>query len=87
MRTDGDQCAEKPCKNGAMCSDSVGGYDCVCKSGFFGVHCETGERREGPNNELVGNSCCKKKNINSEEAYMFFLIKFQNNKFNKSVII
>lgn len=70
-----------------MCSDSVGGYDCVCKSGFFGVHCETGERREGPNTELVGNSCCKKKNINSEEAYMFFLIKFQNNKFNKSVII
>ncbi|KAL0993410.1 hypothetical protein UPYG_G00107460 [Umbra pygmaea] len=38
---DGDQCVEKPCKNGAMCSDSVGGYDCVCKSGFSGVHCET----------------------------------------------
>ncbi|XP_056262771.1 protein Z, vitamin K-dependent plasma glycoprotein a [Pseudoliparis swirei] len=37
---DGDQCAEKPCKNGAMCSDSVGGYDCVCKTGFTGVHCE-----------------------------------------------
>ncbi|XP_070779261.1 protein Z, vitamin K-dependent plasma glycoprotein a [Enoplosus armatus] len=37
---DGDQCAEQPCKNGAMCSDSVGGYDCVCKSGFTGVHCE-----------------------------------------------
>ncbi|KAM6905278.1 protein Z, vitamin K-dependent plasma glycoprotein a [Xenentodon cancila] len=37
---DGDQCAENPCKNGAMCSDSVGGYDCVCKSGFTGVHCE-----------------------------------------------
>ncbi|XP_070703258.1 protein Z, vitamin K-dependent plasma glycoprotein a [Pempheris klunzingeri] len=38
---DGDQCAEKPCKNGAMCSDSVGGYDCVCKTGFTGIHCET----------------------------------------------
>ncbi|KAM8843971.1 protein Z, vitamin K-dependent plasma glycoprotein a isoform 2-T4 [Spinachia spinachia] len=37
---DGDQCAENPCRNGAMCSDSVGGYDCVCKSGFSGVHCE-----------------------------------------------
>uniref|UniRef100_A0A672L5N4 Coagulation factor IX-like n=2 Tax=Sinocyclocheilus grahami TaxID=75366 RepID=A0A672L5N4_SINGR len=38
---DGDQCAEQPCKNGAMCSDSVGGFDCICKSGFSGVHCET----------------------------------------------
>uniref|UniRef100_W5M4Z9 Protein Z, vitamin K-dependent plasma glycoprotein a n=1 Tax=Lepisosteus oculatus TaxID=7918 RepID=W5M4Z9_LEPOC len=38
---DGDQCANKPCKNGAMCADSIGGYDCICKSGFSGVHCET----------------------------------------------
>lgn len=37
---DGDQCAGNPCENGAMCSDSVGGYDCVCKSGFTGPICE-----------------------------------------------
>uniref|UniRef100_A0A8C2G7P1 Coagulation factor X n=1 Tax=Cyprinus carpio TaxID=7962 RepID=A0A8C2G7P1_CYPCA len=41
---DGDQCAEQPCKNGAMCSDSVGGFDCICKSGFSGINCETGKR-------------------------------------------
>lgn len=43
---DGDQCLSEPCKNGAMCSDSVGGYDCICKSGFSGVHCETGEKKK-----------------------------------------
>ncbi|XP_053345890.1 protein Z, vitamin K-dependent plasma glycoprotein a isoform X2 [Clarias gariepinus] len=42
---DGDQCANQPCKNGAMCSDSVGGYDCICKSGFSGVHCETDQTK------------------------------------------
>lgn len=40
---DGDQCVSNPCQNGALCSDSVGGYDCVCKSGFSGAHCEKDE--------------------------------------------
>lgn len=40
---DGDQCISNPCQNGALCSDSAGGYDCVCKSGFSGVHCEKDE--------------------------------------------
>ncbi|XP_066545759.1 protein Z, vitamin K-dependent plasma glycoprotein a [Amia ocellicauda] len=37
---DGDQCAGKPCKNGGMCADSVGSFDCVCKHGFVGPLCE-----------------------------------------------
>lgn len=40
---DGDQCISNPCQNGALCSDSAGGYDCVCKSGFSGTHCENDE--------------------------------------------
>ncbi|KAJ0058113.1 hypothetical protein NL108_007400, partial [Boleophthalmus pectinirostris] len=40
---DGDQCISNPCQNGALCSDSAGGYDCVCKSGFSGAHCEKDE--------------------------------------------
>lgn len=40
---DGDQCVSNPCQNGALCSDSAGGYDCVCKSGFSGAHCEKDE--------------------------------------------
>ncbi|KAJ0001399.1 hypothetical protein NQD34_006419 [Periophthalmus magnuspinnatus] len=40
---DGDQCISNPCQNGALCSDSAGGYDCVCKSGFSGIHCEKDE--------------------------------------------
>ncbi|CAL8274352.1 unnamed protein product [Lota lota] len=56
---DGDQCAVKPCKNGAMCSDSVGGYDCVCKSGFSGVHCEKDETVCDPLNSKGCSQFCK----------------------------
>lgn len=52
-RSDGDQCADKPCQNGGMCSDSVGGYDCVCKSGFSGVHCEKGARQTALSSVLI----------------------------------
>nr|XP_023666466.1 coagulation factor X-like isoform X1 [Paramormyrops kingsleyae]XP_023666467.1 coagulation factor X-like isoform X1 [Paramormyrops kingsleyae] len=56
---DGDQCASKPCKNGALCSDSVGGYDCVCKSGFTGTHCETDQTICIPNAAKGCSQFCK----------------------------
>lgn len=32
----------KPCKNGATCVNSIGGYTCLCSPGFQGQHCEKG---------------------------------------------
>ncbi|GFO02092.1 neurogenic locus notch homolog protein 1, partial [Plakobranchus ocellatus] len=36
-----DDCANKPCQNGAMCSDRLLGYDCLCDPGYTGLNCDT----------------------------------------------
>ncbi|XP_076085388.1 sushi, von Willebrand factor type A, EGF and pentraxin domain-containing protein 1-like [Mytilus galloprovincialis] len=35
-----DECATKPCQNGAQCNDQINAYTCTCVDGFAGVHCE-----------------------------------------------
>ena len=42
VRCNGDinECAPKPCKNGARCIDQVANYSCECKPGFQGRNCE-----------------------------------------------
>ncbi|XP_041935670.1 coagulation factor VII isoform X1 [Alosa sapidissima] len=35
-----DQCAAKPCLNGATCVDQVNAYICICPSGFEGRNCD-----------------------------------------------
>eukprot|EP01043_Picozoa_sp_COSAG02_P040951 COSAG02_NODE_3354_length_6883_cov_188.063237_5_plen_366_part_00 len=35
-----DECASKPCMNGAACSDQNLAYSCSCLSGFSGENCE-----------------------------------------------
>ncbi|XP_067043371.1 uncharacterized protein [Acropora muricata] len=38
---DGDICnVQKPCKNGAQCTNIVGGYHCKCSGGFKGKNCD-----------------------------------------------
>lgn len=41
--TDVNECATvKPCKNGATCVNTLGGYQCRCPNGFQGKHCDQG---------------------------------------------
>lgn len=40
-QTDIDECASKPCYNGAICKDGVNEYTCECKPGYEGQRCET----------------------------------------------
>jgi hypothetical protein len=39
-----DDCAKKPCLNGARCVDKVNSYQCICKTGFEGLNCETSKK-------------------------------------------
>ena len=41
FKTDIDDCAIHPCKNGS-CTDRVNGFNCSCAPGFNGTKCETG---------------------------------------------
>lgn len=43
LLSDVNEClTTKPCKNGATCVNSVGGYQCLCIPGFIGKHCDQG---------------------------------------------
>ena len=38
-----DECLKSPCQNGGVCRNIHGSYQCDCKPGYTGRHCETGE--------------------------------------------
>ena len=44
--TDIDECGSDPCENGGECIDDLNEYECRCKEGFEGTHCETGGNRK-----------------------------------------
>lgn len=37
-----NECSSNPCLNGATCVDAVDGYECDCRSGYEGTHCQIG---------------------------------------------
>lgn len=36
-----NECVKSPCWNGALCFNTMGGYQCKCQPGFTGQKCET----------------------------------------------
>ena len=39
-----DECSSSSlCRNGATCTNTIGGYKCSCASGFEGEHCDQGK--------------------------------------------
>ena len=40
---DTDDCAQRPCQNGATCVDGVNDYNCTCVSGYTGKNCSIGK--------------------------------------------
>lgn len=36
-----NECVKSPCRNGALCHNTMGGYQCKCQPGYNGQKCET----------------------------------------------
>ena len=56
---DVDECALRPsiCKNGATCTNTVGGYSCICVNGWIGDDCSENEDDCAKGGCFAGATC------------------------------
>ena len=54
---DEDECAERPCRNGGLCTDLPRGFSCQCSVTFTGPTCETTLDNCDPNPCMNGGAC------------------------------
>lgn len=53
-----NECVKAPCRNGAVCQNTMGGYQCVCQPGYTGQRCETDTDDCKPSKEHTDFSIC-----------------------------
>ena len=48
-----NECRSNPCQNSARCLDSINSYECECKDGWKGSHCEWVKTKIKKSNALI----------------------------------
>ena len=61
MVQDTDDCAQRPCQNGATCMDGADDYSCTCVAGYKGKNCSLGNNSLSTGIIKIKSKCDQKK--------------------------